>query len=108
ALRYIGIQRVLAIAHCRVQCSQGFRNIEVILHGGRKCWGHRCCSDVLIEYLGGARLERFDPFQSSLRLLECRRMVVQLRTIVRLRSEEHTSELQSRFDLVCRLLLEKK
>src|SRR5437868_12178957 len=31
------------------------------------------------------------------------------RTALRLvRSEEHTSELQSRFDLVCRLLLEKK
>src|SRR5699024_7241806 len=27
---------------------------------------------------------------------------------VKLRSEEHTSELQSRFDLVCRLLLEKQ
>src|SRR5437868_12390512 len=27
---------------------------------------------------------------------------------IRDRSEEHTSELQSRFDLVCRLLLEKK
>src|SRR5699024_11381859 len=27
---------------------------------------------------------------------------------IRHRSEEHTSELQSRFDLVCRLLLEKK
>src|SRR5207249_11593762 len=27
--------------------------------------------------------------------------------LVDLRSEEHTSELQSRFDLVCRLLLEK-
>src|SRR5699024_11752641 len=27
---------------------------------------------------------------------------------VPVRSEEHTSELQSRFDLVCRLLLEKK
>src|SRR5207249_5915635 len=26
----------------------------------------------------------------------------------RMRSEEHTSELQSRFDIVCRLLLEKK
>src|SRR5699024_11279226 len=26
---------------------------------------------------------------------------------VKIRSEEHTSELQSRFDLVCRLLLEK-
>src|SRR5699024_11679444 len=31
-----------------------------------------------------------------------------LLTPSRLRSEEHTSELQSRFDLVCRLLLEKK
>src|SRR5207249_7606563 len=30
------------------------------------------------------------------------------RRIPILRSEEHTSELQSRFDLVCRLLLEKK
>src|SRR5438067_9593655 len=29
-------------------------------------------------------------------------------TLEQLRSEEHTSELQSRFDLVCRLLLEKK
>src|SRR5699024_11484598 len=28
--------------------------------------------------------------------------------LVERRSEEHTSELQSRFDLVCRLLLEKK
>src|SRR5699024_11468032 len=27
---------------------------------------------------------------------------------IQARSEEHTSELQSRFDLVCRLLLEKK
>src|SRR5699024_12339287 len=31
-----------------------------------------------------------------------------LLTAVLGRSEEHTSELQSRFDLVCRLLLEKK
>src|SRR5436190_17718387 len=29
-------------------------------------------------------------------------------SIIRLRSEEHTSELQSHSDLVCRLLLEKK
>src|SRR5207248_5797484 len=28
--------------------------------------------------------------------------------LVRIRSEEHTSELQSPYDLVCRLLLEKK
>src|SRR5699024_12857123 len=31
-----------------------------------------------------------------------------LLSLFSLRSEEHTSELQSRFDLVCRLLLEKK
>src|SRR5207249_11310501 len=31
-----------------------------------------------------------------------------MRDGVAARSEEHTSELQSRFDLVCRLLLEKK
>src|SRR5690349_23576396 len=31
-----------------------------------------------------------------------------LKTVFFLRSEEHTSELQSRRDLVCRLLLEKK
>src|SRR5207247_10965919 len=30
------------------------------------------------------------------------------RLLLQLRSEEHTSELQSRVDLVCRLLLEKK
>src|SRR5438105_10083057 len=32
----------------------------------------------------------------------------QLAALLRARSEEHTSELQSRVDLVCRLLLEKK
>src|SRR5699024_11524089 len=34
--------------------------------------------------------------------------VVTIIGITLMRSEEHTSELQSRFDLVCRLLLEKK
>src|SRR5699024_12284722 len=32
----------------------------------------------------------------------------ELMNLFKERSEEHTSELQSRFDLVCRLLLEKK
>src|SRR2546429_8712572 len=46
-------------------------------------------------------------------LLQCR-LVLQLERLrphdfaVHLRSEEHTSELQSRLHLVCRLLLEKK
>src|SRR5207247_8402042 len=34
--------------------------------------------------------------------------VARLEEVHRTRSEEHTSELQSRVDLVCRLLLEKK
>src|SRR5699024_12146677 len=34
--------------------------------------------------------------------------VVPRTKLTQTRSEEHTSELQSRFDLVCRLLLEKK
>src|SRR5699024_11457769 len=42
--------------------------------------------------------------------LELRRAGLGLPILIlgRTRSEEHTSELQSRFDLVCRLLLEKK
>src|SRR5437868_9687822 len=36
------------------------------------------------------------------------RMKMFLPLSLAVRSEEHTSELQSRFDLVCRLLLEKK
>src|SRR5207249_9612215 len=38
--------------------------------------------------------------------IACRRSYVSEKRPIR--SEEHTSELQSRFDLVCRLLLEKK
>src|SRR5207249_9111753 len=36
------------------------------------------------------------------------RIKAQVEEALKARSEEHTSELQSRFDLVCRLLLEKK
>src|SRR3712207_7905532 len=41
----------------------------------------------------------------SLRAAHCARILV---VLARIRSEEHTSELQSRQYLVCRLLLEKK
>src|SRR3989475_9231507 len=40
--------------------------------------------------------------------VESGHVVLDNRDIVRLRSEEHTSELQSQSNLVCRLLLEKK
>src|SRR5260370_9502618 len=38
----------------------------------------------------------------------CKSRLIPLRGVKRLRSEEHTSELQSYLNLVCRLLLEKK
>src|SRR5699024_11398230 len=41
------------------------------------------------------------PFRIYVDELKTRKAIVE-------RSEEHTSELQSRFDLVCRLLLDKK
>src|SRR3989440_5049262 len=36
------------------------------------------------------------------------RLLILSQVVLSMRSEEHTSELQSRSDLVCRLLLEKK
>ena len=41
-------------------------------------------------------------------LIDMMQMRVLVEMLLVLRSEEHTSELQSRSDLVCRLLLEKK
>src|SRR5699024_11468834 len=42
------------------------------------------------------------------RILSAAAQPLRSTTVAAPRSEEHTSELQSRFDLVCRLLLEKK
>src|SRR2546429_7544011 len=54
-----------------------------------------------------ARLFAIDAVDGSLDLFEFPRIPVE-RDLLALRSEEHTSELQSRLHLVCRLLLEKK
>src|SRR2546427_1239719 len=57
--------------------------------------------------LGGRRLRPARPAPSPLppRPRDCRGAI---RRRARARSEEHTSELQSQSNLVCRLLLEKK
>src|SRR5699024_11837947 len=70
------------------------------------------CGDVLARLLGqmtddivdvdfGERTHGVPSFQSFV-------MLESSSSHWEWRSEEHTSELQSRFDLVCRLLLEKK
>src|SRR5437868_11290541 len=51
-------------------------------------------------------VERGHPVDPPARL--DRRPAERAPAVAAVRSEEHTSELQSRFDLVCRLLLEKK
>src|SRR5699024_11791745 len=64
-----------------------------------------------IAHAGGQQLHRVIP-----QLCDLMGPVIQIDNITHIvrrnrwivRSEEHTSELQSRFDLVCRLLLEKK
>src|SRR5699024_12620042 len=50
----------------------------------------------------------YQPGDCAARWLPGSLVMVSRRLLRRRRSEEHTSELQSRFDLVCRLLLEKK
>src|SRR5438132_2028190 len=64
----------------------------------------RCCSTKSPDWptgsapRGASRMPSPCPFRSKARISSRRRG----------RSEEHTSELQSHSDLVCRLLLEKK
>src|SRR5205085_12112475 len=55
-----------------------------------------------------ARLQRIDRFHSQVHHLMKLLRVAPVRIDRRIRSEEHTSELQSQSNLVCRLLLEKK
>src|SRR5690606_39411085 len=81
----------------------------------------RRSSDLGVVRFGCDPLSDFDmagPLNGSVRMARCRNhtgsrhsktcVVLDLRRCRCLRSEEHTSELQSRENLVCRLLLEKK
>src|SRR2546422_5740108 len=72
-------------------CSLGRRECDH-LHAGALCYVHRV-HDVAVLPVG----RRLDEHQLDRPLV-----------VILVRSEEHTSELQSRLHLVCRLLLEKK
>src|SRR5207249_10939251 len=56
----------------------------------------------------GAKYKVYEPLAVILILvlMLIRWQIAEIKTSAQQRSEEHTSELQSRFDLVCRLLLE--
>src|SRR5699024_11244827 len=70
-------------------------------------------SKIRLPYQFKQEIDHFRRMLNSTTIKHCfikRRECINVSTnIFKLRrSEEHTSELQSRFDLVCRLLLEKK
>src|SRR5699024_11866547 len=68
-------------------------------------------TQIFRELFGGGKAEMQldytdcdDPLNAGIEIVAC----PPGKKLTKIRSEEHTSELQSRFDLVCRLLLEKK
>src|SRR5262249_61711563 len=70
----------------------------------------RRSSDLVVaaHHLRNLVADRQHRVERGHRLLEDHGDVLAAHTVHRLRSEEHTSELQSLTNLVCRLLLEKK
>src|SRR5438034_5880851 len=94
-IRVLGL--VVALRHCAI--SSGL--------GQALCRGHHACVSVerALERVFSSDGERL-----NVRLVDDQvgLVVAHVRAIMKSRSEEHTSELQSHSDLVCRLLLEKK
>src|SRR5690625_5604016 len=70
----------------------------MVLHTDEQLRPYECDSFMLMAHL---------PLAVVLPETEAQ-VVIAIQTCARLKSEEHTSELQSRGHLVCRLLLEKK
>src|SRR5260370_26596242 len=60
------------------------------------------------DYNGGSAYFSIASWFRWFLSLDIKRLVTALPLSIALRSEEHTSELQSHLNLVCRLLLEKK
>src|SRR2546427_9016345 len=96
------------------------RRVDVERHVLRVCLTAERADDIarqlaqidrlLLQLQGAAFRQRerpqvLDETRQDVRFLE---ELFQLTVIARIRSEEHTSELQSQSNLVCRLLLEKK
>src|SRR5690606_42049397 len=72
--------------------------------GDRKCVFHRCAGWLAIHHAKSAKVRKTGIFLKMTQDNPASRT----KAGIAIRSEEHTSELQSRENLVCRLLLEKK
>src|SRR3712207_9014046 len=85
-----------------------FRSVKKTLSGGE-----RKRLNIGLDMIGNADVYLFDEPTSGLSSKDSEHVIEIIRgmahnKIIVVRSEEHTSELQSRQYLVCRLLLEKK
>src|SRR5438876_1396154 len=67
----------------------------------------RRCRDAILEHLVPGSLRDFSLHEFDLAETPLQQVLDNARTPSLMRSEEHTSELQSPVHLVCRLLLEK-
>src|SRR5207253_8449396 len=70
--------------------------------------GSRLTFAIKVQSYGGIAEKHLPFWQPSFRLRVLRKRGPNVAQQIHHRSEEHTSELQSRGHLVCRLLLEKK
>src|SRR3712207_8891074 len=98
----ISKQSLQNLAHCNQESRRLTREaIEIALLSllEKKPLGHITISE-LVARAGVSRNAFYRNYSSKEDILEC--------LLTSVRSEEHTSELQSRQYLVCRLLLEKK
>src|SRR5690242_21243208 len=68
-------------------------------------WSSDVCSSDLCLFVG---VDHKQDVRQAAHLLDAAQGAFELVAVARQRSEEHTSELQSHVNLVCRLLLEKK
>src|SRR5699024_11418070 len=84
-----------------------FRSGHALGHGGTVAGQHHGAHALAAQRGDGVRRIRLD-FVGNEDGAEERPVPRHIHDGPHARSEEHTSELQSRFDLVCRLLLEKK
>src|SRR5699024_7466492 len=82
------------------------KNIHLLIDAFSRLTG-KFTESVLIIVGSGREYKRLKQQVAQLELTEKVFFTKHLNNPFPVRSEEHTSELQSRFDLVCRLLLEK-
>src|SRR5690625_1169164 len=94
----------LAPVQGKQQTDGVLRAVEREAHVERPRFEHDRCSGVECDHIGATPLEIHGRDETA---IEAEGVGTILMTVAR-RSEEHTSELQSRGHLVCRLLLEKK